>query len=227
LLEEVRRPVLPPSLWPLSIPSIPHKIVSSDLPSLLMHRETNWGMFRREPALEAEVLERVLEFIAYGVQYKSDLYPCRVALPSLRIALIAQNIKNLEQGVYDYGFADAQLSRRNDWVSAWSLQLIYSLMNQNIDQVSAILVVVGRLDAVLTTLGGRGIRVMNAEAGMAAQRAYLATAALSVGCGAALGFDAHRIGEILDLDKNAEIPLLLIFVGHRCDEAFAYDFALC
>src|SRR4029077_19813792 len=162
-----------------------------------------------------------------GVQYKSDLYPCRVALPSLRIALIARNVKNMEQGVYDYGFADSQLSRRNDWASRSSAQPIYSMMNHNIDQVSAILVVVGRLDAILTTLGGRGIRVMNAEAGMAAQRAYLATAALSIGCGAALGFDAHRISEILDLDKNAEIPLLLIFVGHLCDKAFAYDFALC
>lgn len=227
LLEEVRRPVLPPSLWPLSIPSIPNRIVSSDLRSLLMHRETSWGMFRREPALEAEVLKRVLEFVAYGVQYKSDLYPFRVALPSVRIALIAQNIKSLEQRVYDYGFADSQLSRRNDWASPSSAQPIYSLMNHNIDQVSAILVVVGRLGAVLASLGGRGIRVMNAEAGIAAQRAYLAAAALSIGCGAALGFDAHRISEILDLDKNAEIPLLLIFVGHRCDEAFAYDFALC
>jgi SagB-type dehydrogenase family enzyme len=227
MLEEVSRPVLPPSLWPLSVPSIPHKIAGMDLRSLLMHRETNWGLFRREPALDGDVLKRVLEFIAYGVQYKSDLYPYRVALPSLRIALIAQNVKSLERGVYDYRFADAQLSRRNDWASRSPAQPIYSMMNHNIDQVSAILVVIGRLDAILTTLGGRGIRLMNAEAGMAAQRAYIASSALSIGCGAALGFDAHRISEILHLDENAEIPLLLLFIGHRCNEASAYDFALC
>jgi SagB-type dehydrogenase family enzyme len=227
LLEEVTRPVLPPSLLPLSIPLTPHKIMGVDLRTLLMHRETNWGLFRREPPLEAEVLKRVLEFVAYGVQYKADLYTSRVALPSLRIALIAQNVTNLLPGVYDYGFGDAQLSRRNTWVSRSSTQPLYSLMNHNVDQVSALLVVVGRLEVILGTFGGRGIRVMNAEAGIAAQRAYLATAALSLGCGAALGFDAHRISEILGLDNNAEIPLLLIFVGHRCDEAFAYDFALC
>jgi SagB-type dehydrogenase family enzyme len=226
LLEEVRRPVLPPSLWPLSIPSTSHKIISSDFGSLLAHRQTSWGMFRREPALEAEVLERVLEFVAYGVHYNSDLYRRRVALPSLRIALMAQNVANLQQGVYDYNFEDARPSRRNDWVSRSSMQSIYSLTNQNIDQVSAVLVMVGRLDAVLGTLGGRGIRVMNAEVGMAAQRAYLASAALSIGCGAALGFDAYRVSEILDLDNDMEMPLLLIFIGHRCDEVFAYDFAL-
>jgi SagB-type dehydrogenase family enzyme len=226
LLEKVQRPVLPPSLWPLTIPSTSQQIIRSDFGSLLAHRQTTWGMFRREPALEAEVLERVLEFVAYGVHYNSDLYRRRVALPSLRIALIAQNVANLQQGVYDYNFENARLSRPNNWVSRSSMQSIYSLMNQNIDQVSAVLVMVGRLDAVLSTFGGRGIRVMNAEAGMAAQRAYLATAALSLGCGAALGFDAHRVSEILDLDNDVEIPLLLIFIGHRCDDVFAYDFTL-
>jgi len=146
---------------------------------LLAHRQTTWGLFRREPALEVDVLKGILEFVAYGVEYESDLYARRVALPSLRIMLIAQNVANLQQGVYDYGFEDSGLSRRNNWASRSSMQSIYSLLNQNIDQVSAVLVMVGRLDAVLSSLGGRGIRVMNAEAGMAAQRAYLATAALS------------------------------------------------
>jgi SagB-type dehydrogenase family enzyme len=226
LLEEVKRPILSPSLWPLTIPSASHKVISCDFGSLLVHRQTNWGMFRREPALKAEILERVLEFVAYGAHYNSDLYMRRVALPSLRIALIAQNVANLQHGVYDYHFEIARLSRRNEWVSRLSMQSIYSLLNQNIDQVSAVLVLVGRLDAVLSTLGGRGIRVMNAEAGMAAQRAYLATAAFSLGCSAALGFDAHQVSKILGLDNGAEIPVLLIFIGHRCDEVFAYDFTL-
>jgi SagB-type dehydrogenase family enzyme len=226
LLEDVKRPVLPLSLWPLNIASSSHKIIICDFSSLLAHRQTNWGMFCREPALEADILKGILEFVAYGVQYKSDLYARRVALPSLRIAVIAQHVANLQQGVYDYSFEDSRLSRRNNWASRSSMQSTYSLLNQNVDQVSAVLVMVGRLDAVLSTLGGRGIRVMNAEAGMAAQRAYLATAALALGCGAALGFDAHRISEILDLDNKAEIPLLLIFIGHRRNEVFAYDFAL-
>ena len=227
LLEEVSRPFLPASTWPLSLKSIQHKTMSANLCSLLTHRETSWGRFRREPALGDELLRQVLGFVAYGVQYNSDLYQCRVALPSLRIALIAQYVTNLPQGVYDYGFSDSRLTLRKKWACQSSLQPIYFLPNHNLDQVAAVLVVVGRIGAALSTLGGRGIRVMNAEAGMAAQRAYIATAALSLGCGAALGFDAHQISEILALDNGVEIPLLLIFIGHQCETAFAYDFPLC
>lgn len=226
MLEKVRRPILSPSQWPLSIPSAPREIISADLRSLLIHRQTDWGLLRREPPIEAEVLLRVLEFVAYGVQYKSDLYPGRVALPSLRIAVIAQNVAGLEKGVYDYDFTNPGLSQRNTWVSGSTMQSIYALMNHNVDQVSALLVLVGRLDLVLRSLGGRGLRVMNAEAGIAAQRAYIAAAALSLGCGAVLGFDAQRISKILNLDTEAEIPLLLMFIGNRCQDAVAYDSAL-
>lgn len=226
LLEEVTRPVLASSVWPLNIPSTAQKSINTDLSFLLMHRQTNWGQFRREPMLEVETLNRILEFVAYGVQYNSDLYMRRVALPSIRLAVIAQRVSNLQPGAYNYSFGDSRLNQLNNWVPRSPMQPIYSLLNHNLDQVSVLLVVVGRLDAVLTSLGGRGIRVMNAEAGMAAQRAYLAAAAYSLGCGAALGIDAQRISEILDLDSQTEIPLLLIFIGKESDQSFAYDFAL-
>jgi len=61
----------------------------------------------------------------------------------------------------------------------------------------------------------RGIRLMNAEAGIFADRAYLACAALSLGCGAILGFNAAAIGAALQLDSQQEVPLLLLVVGHR------------
>jgi SagB-type dehydrogenase family enzyme len=227
LLEEVRRPSLPPSSWPLNSAPIPRETIEGDLHSILMRRETNWGLLRREPALEAEVLGRLLHFVAYGARYNTDLYGCPAAVPSLRIALISRTIVGLPQGVYDYDFSNAQLSLRAGFASQSSLQSIYFLTNHNLDQISAVLVVVGRIATVLGALGGRGIRVMNAEAGMAAQRAYIAAASLSIGCGAALGFDARQISELLSLDGRVEIPLLLIFVGNQSDPAFAYDFALC
>jgi nitroreductase len=100
------------------------------------------------------------------------------------------------------------------------------LANHNVDQVSAILVLTGRLDAVLSTMGARGIRVMNAEVGIAAQRAYMAAAAFSLGCGAALGFDSQRISAVLDANDDLEIPLLLIFIGQRSRALIGYDFTL-
>lgn len=226
LLENLTRPQFPPSLRLARMPPIPSKVLGADLHTLLKHRQTHWGLFRREPPVELEVIKRILQLVAFGVQYKSDLYNSRVALPSLRIALISQNVMSLERGVYDYSFEDSRLTKRNQWLSSSSLQDIYTLTNQNIDQVAAVLVTIGRFEEVLNYLGGRGIRVMNAEAGIAAQRAYIATTALSLGCSAALGFDGCMVSEILGIDGNTEMPLLLIFIGHRCDEALAYDFAL-
>jgi SagB-type dehydrogenase family enzyme len=227
LLEKVERPILEPSVWPLGTTSVPQESIAGDLCSLLAHRETGWGRFRCEPPLDDSVLKQVLGFVADGVHYSSDLYGCRVALPTLRISVIAQSVANLPRGVYDYRFSDSQLSLRKSRAHETSLQSVYFLTNHNVDQVSAVLVVVGRIDPVLKTFGGRGIRVMNAETGMAAQRAYIAAAAFSLGCGAVLGFDSYQIGRLLDLDDTLEIPLLLIFIGHQSQAAAAYDFALC
>jgi nitroreductase len=67
---------------------------------------------------------------------------------------------------------------------------------------------------------------MNAEGGIFAQRVYLACAALSLGCGAVLGFDAAALGVTLGLDSEIEVPLLVLLVGSRRPRALSFDFRL-
>jgi nitroreductase len=67
---------------------------------------------------------------------------------------------------------------------------------------------------------------MNAESGMVAQRCYVATAALGLGCGAALGFDATQVNRLLNINCESESAILLIFIGHQVPSAYAYDFRL-
>ena len=67
---------------------------------------------------------------------------------------------------------------------------------------------------------------MNGEAGILAQRIYLASTAFSLGCGAVLGFDAQLMGQIVGADAKTVMPLLLVFIGHQTEGAVSYDFRL-
>jgi SagB-type dehydrogenase family enzyme len=226
LLEDVTRPSLPVADWPLPLEPASHPMVNADLTSILMRRETTWGGFRRDPPLTCEHLGCLLKFVAWGLQYETDLYRCRAALPSLRIDVIARNVSGLPQGAYRYDFYSARLFRKDCPLTDASLQSIYFLANHNLDQVSALVVLIGRIEVVLKTLGARGIRLMNAEAGIAAQRTYIGAAALSLGCGAVLGFDGRRVSHMLELDSKMEMPLTLMLLGNQCPAAYAYEFAL-
>ena len=202
------------------------RAVSGDLISLFCKRETSSGQFRREPPLEAEPLRQILSFMTMGVQYQTDVFGSHTGLSCVRISLILRNVKGVSDGVYSYHPSSSELSLENTRGIPSSLQSIYFLNNQNLDQVSAVLIIVGKLEAALQTFGARGVRLLNAEAGILAQRAYLASTVLSLGCAAALGFDPEQTCAITGIDGVEEIPLLLIFLGHRTSKACAYDFRL-
>jgi SagB-type dehydrogenase family enzyme len=143
----------------------------------------------------------------------------------VRISLIVRNVEGLAEGVYNYGQSWSGLSLVDAARIPERLQSIYFLNNHNLHQVPVILIVVGKLEAALQTFGARGIRLLNAEAGILAQRAYLSSAELSLGCAAVLGFDAQQIRSIAAIDA-AEIPVLLIFIGRSTSKACAYDFRI-
>jgi len=66
---------------------------------------------------------------------------------------------------------------------------------------------------------------MNAEAGILAQRAYIAASAYSLGCGVLLGFDAHKVSNIVGLDESIESPLLLFLIGQKLSGTTKFDFS--
>ena len=95
----------------------------------------------------------------------------------------------------------------------------YFLQNYNLEQSALVIAVVGNLETMFTTFGNRGLRVLNGAVGMAAQRAYLAAASLSIGCGAILGFSNRALNGILALEGSDETALLLLLVGHQVSDS--------
>ena len=190
----------------------------------LMERATSWGRFRLYPPLSGKELSSLLCFVNCSARHATDIYSSPRGPSAVRLGLIARYVSDLPPGVYDQDPHQGQLILRTGGRTDAQLQKAYFLENYNLDQVAAILVVIARLEAVWTAWGGRGLRIMNAEAGMVAERCYVAASALGLGCGAALGLDATRINRVLGIDGEKESSILLIFIGHQAPSAYAYDF---
>ena len=100
------------------------------------------------------------------------------------------------------------------------LQWQYFLNNYNLEQAAAVITVVVRPAAVVSAVGDRGYRLVNAEVGAVAEAVYLAAAGAGASCGAALGFDNVSLAERLGLTATGEWPALLLLVGNdRADRA--------
>jgi SagB-type dehydrogenase family enzyme len=189
----------------------------------LLNRASSYGRFRYNPPLTLEELAQLFCFINCGGKLKTDVYTRSKTPMAVRLSLIARNVSGLMCGIYGY---DPILRRlmllRPGEVD--QLQKLYFLENYNLEQIAAIIVIVGRLQEVLSAWGSRGVRIMNAEAGMIAQRCYLAASALGLGCGAALGVNAILMNPVVEADGEHESAILQIFIGHQVASADAYDF---
>jgi SagB-type dehydrogenase family enzyme len=192
----------------------------------LMERGSSWGRFRCHPRLSWNDLSNLLCFLNCSARHATDAYTLPRGPSAVRVCLIARNVSGLPPGAYDHDPCRGQLLPITASQIDSQLQKAYFLENYNLDQVAAILVVVGRLQPVLASWGSRGLRIMNAEAGMVAQRCYTAASALGLGCGAALGLDATQINRAVGVDGENESSILLIFIGHQVPSAYAYDFRL-
>jgi SagB-type dehydrogenase family enzyme len=200
--------------------------ISGRLHSILLRRTSSWGRLRRHPPLEISVLKRLLSFTTFGVDYRTDLFDSNTAPPTVRLLIIAQYVRDLPEGVYEYSQLDSDLRpQRIGALNGFTQSLCFG-SNYNLEQVAATLVIVGRLEAALSVFGERAIRVINAETGIFAQRAYIASASLALGCGAVAGFDAGRVCELTGIDRTEEIPLLLVFVGNEQAAAESFRFHL-
>ncbi|PWU54831.1 hypothetical protein DLJ47_11735, partial [Micromonospora sp. S4605] len=137
-----------------------------------------------------------------------------------RLWVFANHVDGLATGSYAY------CPRRHALLPAGAapeggmsafLQQQYFLTNYTMGQVGAVLAVSGRLDAVLDAVGPRGYRILNAEIGAVAQRAYCAATAQRIGCGAVLGFDNVAMDEALGLTGTDERTVLFLLLGRHPD----------
>ncbi|MFI7606233.1 nitroreductase family protein [Micromonospora sp. NPDC049366] len=203
---------------PLPLPDPALDRLDSPLSTVLATRSSSFGRFRRPPDLTAADLGTTLAFAAAGRRYPADVKGPDGGPALTRLWVFANHVDGVPSGGYAYCerrhallFAGPEPA---DGMSAF-LQQQYFLTNYTMGQVGAVLAISGRPDAVLDAFGPRGYRILNAEVGTVAQRAYCAATAQRVGCGAVLGFDNVAMNTALGLDGTDERTVLFLLLGQH------------
>jgi SagB-type dehydrogenase family enzyme len=183
------------------------------------------------PPLELWQLGTVLDVAAKARNYRSDLTPDVEPAGWTRLSVLINHVAGLAPAGYRYDPGGHALHRVEPAVpdgqwSAFLRRAAAALLNYNLDQAAAIVVISGRLDAMLSSYGARGYRVLNAEAGSVAQATYLAATALDLGCGAVLNLDNVAINEALGFDHTDERSLLYLLIGGDRDGRADLDYRL-
>ncbi|MBY8872562.1 nitroreductase family protein [Micromonospora sp. PLK6-60] len=203
---------------PIALPATGADRLDRPLSTVLATRNSSFGRFRRPPELTAAELGATLAFAAAGSHYPAD-----VKLPDggpalTRLWVFVNHVDGLAAGGYAYcprRHALLPAAAEPDGGMSAFLQQQYFLTNYTMGQVGAVLAISGRPGAVLDVLGPRGYRVLNAEVGTLAQRAYLAATAQRLGCGAVLGFDNVAMNTALGLDGTDERTVLFLLLGRH------------
>lgn len=206
---------------PVALPAPLLDRLARPLSTVLATRSSSFGRFRRPPELTAAELGTTLAFAAAGRHHPADAGLSADAPPLTRLWVFANHVDGLPTGSYAYcPRRHALLPAAAEPAGGMSafLQQQYFLTNYTMGQVGAVLAISGRLDAVLDAVGPRGYRLLNAEIGAVAQRAYCAAAAQRVGCGAVLGFDNVAMDDALGLTGDDERTVLFLLLGHHPED---------
>jgi SagB-type dehydrogenase family enzyme len=208
----------------VDLPAPPVNRLGAGLADVVRARRSSFGGFVSAPPLGMEDVATMLVAGATAGAAGSDVKPDGDRLT--RLFVLANRVDGLPSGGYAYDPDGHRLHRVFDPQEPLGqlLQRHYLLTNYNTDQAAAVLVISGRLDAMLAAHGNRGYRVLNSEVGAVAQASYLACAALGVGCGAVLGMDSVAVNGLVGVgpgtEHDDERTLLFLLVGpERTDPA--------
>ncbi|MEO3769111.1 nitroreductase family protein [Micromonospora sp. B9E7] len=203
---------------PVALPAAQLDRLARPLSTVLSGRSSSFGRFRRPPDLTAAELGTTLAFAAAGRRYPADVKRPDGGPELTRLWVFANHVDGLPGGSYAYcerRHALLPAGPEPDGGMAAFLQQQYFLTNYTMGQVGAVLAISGRPDAALDVFGPRGYRILNAEVGTVAQRAYCAATAQDLGCGAVLGFDNLAMNTALGLDGTDERTVLFLLLGRH------------
>ena len=191
------------------------ELLQSDIVEIFKKRRSSFGRFSNHIPLHLSELATALYFGATARNYMSDLKQEDGTPHFTRLMVFVNNVEGLERGAYAYDRV-----RHCLWTVCKAdmtnfLQHSYFLQNYNLVESGAVIAIVGRVGQMLEIYGNRGYRILNAEVGLVAQSLYMASAALSFGCGAALGFDNMAMNEVLALNDADEKSILFLLMGHE------------
>ncbi|RRD47648.1 nitroreductase family protein [Arachnia propionica] len=187
-------------------------------------RESSFGRFDGSTGMSRSQLSALLV---------SALGPRLIRFPSqedslhhfFRLSVFATRVGDIPEGAYQYEPQSHSLCEVPGPPLHPFLQYCYYLKNYNFEQASAILVISACPGSVISKIGPRGYRLMNAELGAALQRIYVRAASEELGCGAVYGFENVAIRERLQMEGE-EWPLVLVLVGPNKPGSAFYRYVL-
>ncbi len=203
-------------------PPLPERL-QSDILEVFKKRSSSFGRFSGHKPLALADLATTLYFGAAACNYASDLKQPDRSPHFTRLVAFVNNVQGLKRGAYAYD---------HDLHCLWTickddlsffLQKNYFLQNYNLEETGAVIAVVGSIDRMIEVYGDRGYRILNAEAGLVAQNIYMVTTALSVGCGAVLGFDNIALNKLLRIENTNEQTIILLLIGYERKDSAGVD----
>lgn len=123
------------------------------------------------------------------------------------------NVEGISNGAYKYNSTAHALLQVHPGDHRLLLQSGMSLNNVNLLQVPLCIHVTGVKDYDKTTLGYRGYRIQQMEAGMLVQRLLLSAGASGMGGHPLLGYDSNLCDELYKMESQGKTSLIQIPIG--------------
>jgi len=142
-----------------------------------------------------------IDEVPYGDESRVSIFGC------------FYNVEGVPNGAYAYDSGRHSLREISTGDYRLQLQSGLSLDNVNLLQVPLCLHIIGNKDYYQDTLGYRGYRIMQMEAGMLVQRLLLASSAAGFGGHPLLGFDTTLTDRMYKLDSKGQTTLIQIPIG--------------
>jgi len=202
------------------------ELLQRDVLEVFKKRRSSFGRFSNHTPLHLTELATMLYFGASTRNYQTDLKQSNGTPHFTRLMIFVNNVQGLEPGAYAYDAIKHCLWTVHNADLSRFLQNNYFLKNYNLVESGAVIAIVGRVEQMLKVYGNRGYRILNAEVGLVAQSIYMASTALSFGCGAALGFDNVALNKVLGLNDSDERSILFLLTGHEREGNADFDYRL-
>lgn len=164
--------------------------------------------------ISQEQLALLLQETTASFRYWNDLDESdenSVSRVSLYVCLY--NVEGIPEGAYHYDSAAHALRLIRHGDHRLQLQQGMPSDNVNLFQVPLCFHIAGDKDHLITTMGYRGYRIQQMEAGMLIQRLLLAASAVGLGGHPLLGFDARLCDELYKMASQGLTSLIQIPVG--------------
>jgi SagB-type dehydrogenase family enzyme len=161
-----------------------------------------------------EQLATLLKSATHSYSFRSDIDDVSYGRePRVSIYGCFYNVEGIPNGAYAYDSGRHSLREIGTGDYRLQLQSGLSLDNVNLLQVPLCLHIIGNKDYYKDTLGYRGYRIMQMEAGMLVQRLLLASSAAGFGGHPLLGFDTTLTDRIYKLDTEGRTTLIQLPIG--------------